>query len=337
LNDLTDGMNLMKNLIAQFPSQLRAAIEIGKNAVLSLPEKEIKNVVVSGLGGSGIGGNLVNELTAHQMRIPFIVNKDYHLPAFVNEHSLVIISSYSGNTEETLNALEMALAKKARIVVISSGGQAIEKAKENRLNHIVIPGGHPPRSCLGYSAVQQMYVLNKLGIIGNNFEKELLQTIDLLTTEQPDLIEKAKKIARQLYDKIPVIYASSEYESVAIRFRQQINENSKMLCWHHVVPEMNHNELVGWRKASEALAVVFIRNHDDFHRTQLRMEINKKLIARYTNHIFEIWSKGASKTEKAFYLIHLTDWVSLFLAELNNVDVVEVNVIDQLKKELAKN
>jgi glucose/mannose-6-phosphate isomerase len=292
--------------------------------------------LVTGLGGSGIGGNLVSELTAGQLNIPFLVNKDYHLPAFVNEHTLVIVSSYSGNTEETLSAFETALQKSAKIVVVSSGGKTIEIAREKGLDHIMIPGGNPPRSCLGYSAVQQLFILNKLGLIENGFEKELQSAVDLLKNEQSNIQQEAKELAKKLHNKIPVIYTIGENESVAVRFRQQINENSKMLCWHHVVPEMNHNELVGWKKASEDWAVVYLRNTTDFQRNQRRIEINKDVIANYTNNIYEIWSKGDSKIEKAFYLIHLTDWVSLYIAELNGVDVVEVKVIDHLKKELAK-
>ena len=137
-------------------------------------------------------------------------------------------------------------------------------------------------------------------------------------------------------NKIPVIYTTTYKEGIAIRFRQQINENSKMLCWHHVFPEMNHNELVGWTEKNENLAIVIFRDKEDYSRNQTRIEISKKIIAKYTPNSIEIYAKGKSETEKAIYLIHLGDWVSFFLAELKGVDSVEVSVINHLKAQLAK-
>ena len=137
-------------------------------------------------------------------------------------------------------------------------------------------------------------------------------------------------------NKIPVIYADANYEGIAVRFRQQINENSKMLCWHHVIPEMNHNELVGWTTKNDDLAVVIFRNDDDYFRTQKRMEVNKTVFEKYTSTIIEIYSKGNSQLEKAMYLLHLGDWVSYLIAEKKGIDVVEVDVITHLKNELAK-
>ena len=125
-------------------------------------------------------------------------------------------------------------------------------------------------------------------------------------------------------------------EGVAVRFRQQINENSKMLCWHHVVPEMNHNELLGWRTNTNGLAVVYFRNKSDYDRNQIRIDINKKVISKFTQNITEIWSKGDSLIENSLYHINLGDWTSLYLSEMNNVDAIEIDVIDFLKGELAK-
>jgi glucose/mannose-6-phosphate isomerase len=139
-----------------------------------------------------------------------------------------------------------------------------------------------------------------------------------------------------LFDKIPIIYAANGSEAIAVRFRQQINENGKQLAWHHVIPEMNHNELVGWREKNENLAVVFIRNEHDHPRSQMRMELNKKVIKKYTSTIIEIKSKGETSIGRAIYLIHLTDWISWFLSQKRNMDCVEVKIIDWLKGELSK-
>ena len=135
---------------------------------------------------------------------------------------------------------------------------------------------------------------------------------------------------------MPVMYTTDRAESIGVRWRQQINENSKMLCWHHVLPEMNHNELVGWKSKHEDLAVIFLRNRDDLKRNQVRMDITKQIVGQYASTVIEIYSKGQSLTEKLMYMVHLGDWVSWHLAQLNNVDASEIMVIDQLKKELDK-
>ncbi|HXH19898.1 MAG TPA: bifunctional phosphoglucose/phosphomannose isomerase [Chitinophagales bacterium] len=326
----------MDYLIAGFTQQLREAIAIGKGSEITPPNFPITSVVVTGLGGSGIGGNLVAEFVSDELRIPFEVNKDYFLPNYVNKNTLVIASSYSGNTEETLSALTIALKRKAKIVCISSGGRLIEMARQYGLDHIIVPGGNPPRASLGYSLVQQLYVLHSLQIIPNQFEFDLNCAIALLDAEEDNMRHEAKEIASRLKGKIPIIYVTTPMASVGLRFRQQINENSKMLCWHHVIPEMNHNELVGWRTQSDKWAVIFLRNENDYPRNQQRIEINKEIIGRYCETIIEIFSKGNSHIERALYLIHLTDWVSFYLAEIRNTDAMEVEVIDFLKNSLAK-
>ena len=169
-----------------------------------------------------------------------------------------------------------------------------------------------------------------------NFEKELLASISLLRKDEKSIKKEAEKIAKNIFDKTPVIYAIDGNAAVAVRFRQQVNENGKQLCWHHIIPEMNHNELVGWRTKDEKLAVIIFRNETDNKRSQARVELNKKIIKEYTKTIIEIWSKGNSYLERAMYLIHLGDWISWNLSELRNFDCTEVKVIDWLKGELAK-
>lgn len=326
----------MEHLIDNFPNQLQEAIEIGRQSKLDFNNKVFSNVVISGLGGSGIGGTITIEITSREAIAPIVVNKDYFIPGFVSEKSLVIISSYSGNTEETLNAMNEAMQKKAEIVVVSSGGKATEIARNNNLKYITVPGGMPPRSCLGYSLTQLLFILNYAGIISNAFEKELEKSIDLLRKEQDNIRQTAKEVAEKLYDKTPVIYSAAGFEGVATRFRQQVNENSKMLCWHHVIPEMNHNELVGWVDKNEKLGVVIFRNNSDYSRTQSRIENNKEVIKDCTTTLIELFSKGESKLERSVYLINLGDWISFYMAQKRGVDANEVNVIENLKGALSK-
>ena len=247
---------MMDQLIANFTKQLTEAIEIGKAATLTRPEFPSTQIIVSGLGGSGIGANLVSEIVANDLRIPMAVNKDYSIPFYVNKNTLFIVSSYSGNTEETLSALQQAMNRKCKIVCVSSNGKVVELAEQHGYDHIKIPGGMPPRSCLGFSFVQQLFIIHKLGHISDQFVGQLGSAIEMLDNEEDAIREKAREIAKQLNGTIPIIYSSAHMESVAVRFRQQVNENSKMLCWHHVIPEMNHNELVGWRKQDDSWAVV---------------------------------------------------------------------------------
>ncbi len=326
---------LMKNLVANFANQLNEAIQIGEKAVFNQPVDDIRNVLVTGLGGSGIGGTIISQVADQELQVPLNVCKDYFIPGYVNAHTLVIVSSYSGNTEETLQALEAALQRNAKVICITSGGKILDMAKSKALDYIVIPGGMPPRSCLAYSFTQLFYVLHGYRLISDRFKSQLKKSVTLLKTEEEQIMQSARSLAEKLVHKIPVIYAAANYEGVAVRFRQQVDENSKMLCWHHVLPEMNHNELVGWTEKHDELAIVLFRNRDDYSRTQKRMEISKEVIMRYTPHFHEVWSKGESQLEKSFYLIHFGDWVSWYLSEIRNIDATEVNVIDYLKGSLA--
>lgn len=325
----------MKQLVQAFPTQLKEALIIGQSYRFQSAKKEFKNVVLSGLGGSGIGGSIVQNFVADKMSIPFIVNKDYFLPSFINKDSLVIISSYSGNTEETLSAMKQAIKAKATIVCITSGGKVSELAKKKKMDCILLPAGMPPRSCLGYSMIQVLYTLLYFGYIKNDFEKSITAAIKLLKNEEKDIQKQSKALAKKIIGKTFILYSAPGFEGVAVRCRQQFNENSKMLGWHHVVPEMNHNELVGWRDKDANKVVIYLRNDDDYERVQTRMEINKTVIKKYTPNIIELWSKGKTYFEKVFYIVHLTDWVSVYLADLHNVDAMDIKVIDHLKNALA--
>jgi len=326
----------MKRLVSIFTTQLKEALIIGAEAQLNPNKKEIQNVLITGLGGSGIGGKIVSQLVADECNVPIVINNTYDIPSFVNEKTLVIVSTFSGNTEETLFAMKAAQAKGAEIAIITSGGEALEIAKANNYNHIILPPGDSPRAMFSYSFTQQFYLLNHYGLISGEFVADIEASINLLDTENDAIKSEAATIAKQLEGKTTVIYAEAKYEGVATRFRQQLNENAKVLCWHHVFPEMNHNELVGWAGGSDNLAVVVFRNDDDFDRTQVRMEISKEVFKKHTTTYIEVNSKGESAIEKALYLILLGDWISVDLAALLDVDDIEVNIISHLKGELAK-
>lgn len=327
----------MDQLIERFPAQLVEAMEIGESATILPYDQEINMVYVAGIGGSGIGGDFVRELIRDECKIPYIIGKSYSVPAYLNENSLAIISSYSGNTEETLEALKGIEASGAKVVIVSSGGKLINIAQEKGYDHILLPGDWPsPRACLGFSFVQQLYIMNKLGFIGDGFKKELKASIDLIKFDLDSIKEEAHKIAKQMFATIPIIYTTDRMESVAMRLRQQINENAKMLCWHNVIPEMNHNELVGWKSKDTRVSVLFMRNKDDYARNATRMNINNKIISELCDTVIETYSKGNSLIEKNMYFVHLGDWISWYLSDMRKVDSIEVDVIDYLKSELSK-
>lgn len=326
----------MKQLILNFPQQLEEALSIGQSYLFKTAERGFKNVLLTGLGGSGIGGSIVQNFSGDKLTIPFIVNKDYHLPAFVNEDTLVIACSYSGNTEETVMALQTALDRKATAVCITSGGKIVEMAQVQQLDCILLPGGMPPRACLGYSLVQILFVLLHFRLIDDSFRSEIKDAVSLIKKDASKLEKSGEQLAEQLKNKIPVVYAGQQFEGLAVRVRQQLNENSKVLGWSAPVPEMNHNELVGWAGGSNDYAVVLLRSDKDYERIKMRFEISKAIFEKYTQTIIELDTKGDSYWEQLFYLVHLTDWASFYLSELRGVDATEVKVIDFLKGELAK-
>ncbi len=326
----------MDQLIQNFPEQLQRAMSIGRQYKFRTPTRDFQNIILSGLGGSGIGGSIVQNYAADHLKIPFWVNKEYSLPGFAGPDTLVIACSYSGNTEETLAAARQALERGATLLAITSGGALEAFCKKNELDCILIPGGMPPRACLGFSIVQILYTLHYFGVLDNSFEREISSAINLLHARAEQYRQQGRALAEVLLGKTPVIYAPSHLEGMAIRFRQQLNENSKMLCWHAVIPEMNHNELVGWRDNAAGKALVILRTHSDPERVAYRIDVNKDVYRSCHAGITEVYADGNSYWEQLFSLVHITDWCSVHLAAMRYVDATEVRVIDLLKSKLSE-
>jgi glucose/mannose-6-phosphate isomerase len=330
------NLALMKDIVSSFGEQVKEAIAIAQKASLKYSGRKIENVIVCGLGGSGIGGKIVGQLFAGELKVPFSTANDYNAPAFVGPATLAIASSYSGNTEETISAINKCYAAGAEICVITSGGELKKAAIANGWNFVLIPGGEQPRAMLVYSIIQLSNLLVKYGLVHPKRFEEFLTVADFLAHCEAETQTTAMQMATSIGDKIPVIYSSADNEAICIRFRQQLNENSKILCWHHVLPEMTHNELVGWGGGDERLCVVYLSSPDDYIRTQKRWEFCKGVIEGKTKNIVEIVAKGNSPIERMMYLIHLTDWASLFLADIKKVDPVEVDVIGRLKGKMGQ-
>lgn len=335
----------MYNLIRRFPQQVEEAIAIGTAAKIKLNVRGIENIVLCGLGGSAIGGDLLKSYLADELKVPFIVNRHYMLPKFVGRKSLVIISSYSGNTEETNACHKEAIKRGAKILCISSGGLVEKIAKQKKQPLIKVPGGPSPRAALGYSFFPLLIALSKLKLIKNQ-SREMKETLSLLKTKAEEycdpesLTNNALHLAQQLQHRIGVVYSSTErFDAVNTRWRGQMAENGKSLTWGHVLPEMNHNELVGWKVLKgqmQDMQVLFLRDKDDHKRVAVRMDITKQIINERTQHITEVWSEGKSLLARMFSLVHLGDWVSFYLAILHNEDPMPVKVIDYLKEQLSQ-
>ncbi|NDF60890.1 MAG: SIS domain-containing protein, partial [Crocinitomicaceae bacterium] len=282
----------MKDLIASFPENIEESLRIATSYTLKKPTEKIKNVVICGMGGSGIGGKLVSQWLDSVLDLPVLVCQDYNLPKFVNDSTLVICSSYSGETEETLSCLNEAKELKALIIGISSGGSLVNFCKENNYDCMLIPSGNPPRTALAFSVGQLLTIFHQLGLTDDTFIENYLTSKKILLSNSHQIHQKAKELAYFLKGKNLLMYAASNYEAVAIRARQQFNENAKILCSHHVIPEMNHNELVGWGLADERFAVLIFDSLDWHPKNQLRLNFCLDHIKIKTPHIFRLIPEG---------------------------------------------
>jgi glucose/mannose-6-phosphate isomerase len=335
----------MYDRLFDFHTQVEDAVRIGREVSLRLGVKGVANIVLTGMGGSAIGGDLLRSYLSDELRVPLVVNRHYALPGFVDRRSLVIVSSYSGNTEEAIAAHHDAIRRKARILCITTGGETERLAERYRQQIIKIPAGFQPRAALGYSFFPLLLTLSRLGFVKRR-AKDIREAIGLLRSKARVYGDAAAsdnpplQLARQLKGTLPIIYSATEYfDAIGLRWREQICENAKKLAFGHVIPEMNHNELVGWKIGAETMRqmeVVFLRDRRTHKRISMREDITKEIINPYALHVSEVWSEGRSLLARMFSLIYLGDWVSFYLAILNNEDPTPVKVIEQLKGELAK-
>lgn len=331
---------MTKKYIEDFTRQLANALKIGESFDMVRPGSDIRNIVIAGMGGSGIGANLVESLTYGKVPIPITVCKSYNIPQFVSPHTLFIACSYSGNTEETISATNKALLKRAHIIAISSGGKLLDMAKEYNLLYYQIPSGSDsPRAMIGYTMVALLHVFYHANLSGAAFIKETENAIEFLNRGEKGIQAEAELIARKLKGRFPIIYCDARLHAMALRFQQQLNENAKQLAHVNTFPEMNHNELVGWRFPEDLMSkmqVIYLYSDHDHDRVEKRMEICRSIFEKASNPVIDIIGEGASLLEQYYYLIHLTDWVSYFLAVENKVNPDPIESILYLKTELDK-
>lgn len=333
-------MSSTKKYIEGFTRQLSDALKIGQSLDLERPGSDIRNIVIAGMGASGISANLVESLTFGRVQIPLTVCKSYNIPQFVSPHTLFIACSYSGDAEETVAALNKALLKRAQVIAVASGGKLLDICKEYNLYYIQLPAGSDsPRAMLAYNMNALFYILYHTNLIGAAFIKETENAIEFLDRGEKGIQAEAELIAKKLKGKLPMIYCDNRLQAMALRFQQQLNENAKQLAHVNTFPEMNHNELAGWHFPENILPLlqpIYLYSDHDHERVEKRMELCRDYFEKKSNNIIDIIGEGASLLEQYYYLIHLTDWISFYLAKENGVDPDPTEPVMKLKKELER-
>jgi glucose/mannose-6-phosphate isomerase len=333
----------MLDRIKDLPKQVRDAWNIARAAQLPPAHGDVRNITVAGMGGSAIGGDLAAALLASELKVPMGVHRDYGLPAYVGRDSLVIASSYSGNTEESLSSFEEAQRRGARVLVLTTGGRIAELARAAKYPVITFSYAAQPRAALGYSLGLVLGALTKLG-----FVRDLTADIDAALADLAKLEERvhegartndAKKLAIELYGRIIFAYGGGVLGVMARRVKGQWNENAKNWAAFDVLPELNHNAVVGFPypdAARDALTVLLLRSDRDNPRHKLRFDVTRELLDRASIPHKTLQFSGASMLSEVLQLTLFTDYVSFYLALLNGADPSPVKSIDYLKEQLAK-
>lgn len=336
-----DGSNMLR-LLTSFPKQFREARQIGESFGSTINRDRVKNILFAGMGGSAISGDLIIACLGNELKVPAVVVRNYFLPNFVNHSSLVIVSSYSGNTEESLSCYEDAKAKGAQTISIASSGKLAESAQRDGIPLITIPGGAPPRTALGYLSIPLLVLLSRSGFTAIKIS-DLEETEHLLEQKNVQYSPESQNnlaygLALKLKNKMPILYSSVEFlQVVGLRWKGQFSENAKVLAFNNVFPELNHNEIVGWERLPHLLTnfqIIYLRDSQDYNRNHKRMNITREILERVTSPIIELFTEGNSRLTRLFSLIYLGDWVSYYLAIINGIDPTPIKKIQTLKDRL---
>ncbi len=335
----------MLGVINHFPEQIEEAKSIAE--AINIDYFSPYHVVVAGVGGSAIGGDILASWLFKRIDIPIFVNRAYKLPSFVGENTLLFTVSYSGNTEETLSLFEEGLKKGCKIIVVTSNGKLEERCKKENITLIAIPKGKPPRAAVAYLFIPIVAVLKKLGIYDP--DQEVNVALENLNKLRANLIPEcpleknlAKQIALSLHGETPIIYGLAIFNAIAKRWQTQINENSKVLAWHGTFPEMNHNEMQAWASDDNSKRFTAVILRDNFlleGKLQKRVSLTKKMIfEKHANKVIEVVAEGGKEKDylaRMLYSMYLGDYVSVYLALLRGLDPTPVSAIENFKRELA--
>lgn len=308
-----------------------------------------KNVVIAGMGGSALGGRIIRSLDQYILNVPMEVVTNYRLPAYIDKHSLVILSSYSGNTEETISCAHDALSRGAQVYCIATGGKLMEMAKMNKLSHFQIDAkfnpSNQPRMGLGYSVIAQFALLARCGFI--NFEQKDVEQIGHLLEklyshyrkELPTEKNAAKQIAEKLKNQVVIFFSANHLVGTAHAIKNMINENSKTFSTTFDLPELNHHLLEGlsFPKSFRDCAHFLLIASDQYPAViRRRLEITKDILKKHGYQYTVIKPESAHPTLQVFETLYFGEYVSYYLGLLHRIDPGPIPSVDYLKKELAK-
>jgi glucose/mannose-6-phosphate isomerase len=335
-----DQSDLHADIIG-LPEHLRDALWKVQSAQMQ-PWDSPGGLIVAGMGGSGVGGVLARAILGDHASRPILSARTYGLPAWTTPDTTVLCASYSGNTEETLACYEAAGALGATRVAVTSGGKLAELARADGVPVIPVAGGFQPRAAVAYMTVAALEVAGLCGAgprVGSEIDvaaDHLEHLVDAWGASSPEDCEP-KVLARALRDSVPVIAGSGITQSVAYRWKAQINENAKIPAFTHELPELDHNELVGWHDAPSLgrFAAVFLDDADTPLRVKQRIALTRELIGDKATGTYVVQSRGDTAVERIFSLVLLGDLVSLYIAVLRGTDPTPVGVIETLKERLA--
>lgn len=347
LNDLNwikkiDKSNML-SFCVEAPRHYGQAAKLGKTLSVGYPKPN--TIVVAGMGGSGIGGELLKDWARDRITVPIEACREYSLPAYAHKNTLVFVVSYSGETEETLSVFRDAIKRKCMIICISSGGKLHEFAEKLSLPHLLVPSGMAPRATLPYLFMPLITTLGKIGLV-SGADDEVSETTRILEQVSADNSPKkplsrnfSKELAANIQGTVPAVYGFGFYRTVAQRLKTQFNENSKNPAKWEVFPELNHNEIVGWEEAEEfarCFSIIFIRDAEEPAEIRQRIEVTKGLMNRQIGKLFEVYSRGKSRLAKMTSVICTGDFTSVYLAILRGVDPTPVKTITLLKQKLGQ-
>jgi glucose/mannose-6-phosphate isomerase len=331
--------------IKELPAQIKRAWQAALDFPLPAGYEKVDKIVILGMGGSAIGGDLVRSLAESEAKVPVIVHRDYGLPAYVDDKALVIGSSYSGNTEETLSGFELALKTGAKKLVMTTGGKLQQMASAAGIPVFKIDYQAQPRAALGFSFIPTLAVLQKLGFISDK-SADVAETVQVLENLSAKLDEKsaaksnpAKKLAQKIYGHLPVVYGADIAAQAAHRWKTQFNENGKAWAFFEIFPELNHNATVGYpmpKEVASMIRVILLRSPLFNQRVKLRYEVTCELLKQSGVAYEFVDGEGKSALAQMMSLVMQGDFTSYYLAILYRVDPSPVKVISYLKAKLAK-
>jgi glucose/mannose-6-phosphate isomerase len=339
--DLAD----MRGQIRSLPKQCHTAWHGAMEFDLPSDYRDVDKVVILGMGGSAIGGDLVRSLVSEGGKTIISVNRDYDLPSFVDDRTLVIASSYSGNTEETLSAFTQALNTRCKKLAITTGGTLKTMAKEDHVPVFTITHVSPPRAALGYSFMPLLAFMKKLDLVEDIYfnVEDMIEKLEVmngrLNVNVPTKRNEAKQLAINMYGKLVVIYGAEILSEVARRWKTQINENGKAWAVHETLPELNHNSVVGYpfpEDIDSKLYIVMLNAPSLHHRVQIRYKVTTELLEQRGIRPRNVSGEGDDLLSQMMSTLFIGDWASYYLAVLYDIDPTPVKSIDFLKKRLSE-